>query len=67
MADRCRRKARCSRSGTAIQPANGKAVLPEGGIDLEQHVQDMERAYIVAALDASGGRGTRAAELVRRA
>jgi transcriptional regulator with GAF, ATPase, and Fis domain len=30
-----------------------------------KHMQDTERAYIVAALDACGGVGTRAAELLR--
>ena len=47
------------------QPANGHPVVPAGGMDLERHIQETERAYIVAALEASGGTGTRAAELLK--
>ena len=46
-------------------PKNGRPVLPEGGLDLELYIQDMERAYLLAALEASGGVGTRAAELLK--
>ena len=46
-------------------PANGHPVVPAGGMDLERHIQQTERAYIVAALAASGGTGTRAAELLK--
>jgi two-component system response regulator PilR (NtrC family) len=53
-----------SGGGTAIAGKNGHPVLPEAGIDLEKHVQDIERAYIIAALEASDGVGTRAAELL---
>jgi two-component system response regulator PilR (NtrC family) len=45
--------------------ANGHVAIPENGIDLEQSVQDMERAYILAALDACEGVGTRAAEVLK--
>jgi two-component system response regulator PilR (NtrC family) len=41
------------------------AHIPEGGLDLEKRVQDLEKNYILAALDASGGVGTRAAELLK--
>jgi len=44
---------------------NGHAKIPEGGFDLEQYMQGTERAYILAALEASGGVGTQAAELLR--
>jgi two-component system response regulator PilR (NtrC family) len=44
---------------------NGHALIPSGGMDLERHIQETERAYIVAALEASGGTGTRAAELLK--
>jgi two-component system response regulator PilR (NtrC family) len=44
--------------------SNGHPVIPQGGLDLERHVQDTERTYILAALEASGGVGTRAAELL---
>jgi len=47
------------------QSGNGHAAIPEGGLDLEHYIQEMERAYIVAALEASGGTGTRAAELLK--
>ena len=43
----------------------GPTRIPEGGIDLEKHVQDLEKDYILAALNASGGVGTRAAELLK--
>src|ERR1700737_3039064 len=43
----------------------GRAQIPDGGLDLVKYMQDTERAYIVAALDACGGVGTRAAELLR--
>jgi two-component system response regulator PilR (NtrC family) len=46
-------------------PSNGQVHIPESGIDLEKSVRDMERAYIMAALDASNGVGTRAAELLK--
>jgi two-component system response regulator PilR (NtrC family) len=39
--------------------------IPEGGFDLVNHMQQTERAYLVAALEACGGVGTRAAELLR--
>ena len=39
--------------------------LPEGGLDLEKHIQELERAYIVAAVQACDGVGTRAAELLK--
>jgi len=44
---------------------NGHVQIPESGVDLEKSVQDMERAYILAALQASDGVGTRAAELLK--
>lgn len=44
---------------------NGRPELPEGGLDLEHYIQDTERAYLLAALEASGGVGTRAAELLK--
>jgi transcriptional regulator with PAS, ATPase and Fis domain len=44
---------------------NGHALIPDGGIDLERHVQDLEKSYILAALDSTEGVGTRAAELLK--
>ncbi len=49
----------------AESPKNGRPVIPEGGLDLEQYIQNTERAYLLAALEASGGVGTRAAELLK--
>ena len=46
-------------------PKNGKPAIGNGGVDLEQHIQETERAYILAALEASDGVGTRAAELLK--
>src|ERR1700688_4016668 len=42
-------------SPTHAALTNSHAHIPEGGIDLEKSVQDMERAYILAALKASDG------------
>jgi two-component system, NtrC family, response regulator PilR len=44
---------------------HGQPAIPEAGIDLEKFIQATEREYIVAALEASGGVGTRAAERLR--
>src|SRR6266849_4259190 len=46
----------------AANPGHVRPQIPEGGLDLVKHVQELERAFIVAALEASGGVGTRAAE-----
>jgi two-component system response regulator PilR (NtrC family) len=44
---------------------NGRVQIPEGGLNLEKHMQEMERAYIVAAVETCDGVGTRAAELLQ--
>jgi two-component system response regulator PilR (NtrC family) len=44
--------------------SNGNLVIPEGGVDLEKQIQEMERGYIVEALKISDGVGTRAAEIL---
>ena len=36
-----------------------------GGIDLEKSVQEMEKAYILTALEACDGVGTHAADLLK--
>jgi two-component system response regulator PilR (NtrC family) len=41
------------------------APIPPSGIDLEKFIQDLERNYILNALEASDGVGTRAAELLK--
>jgi two-component system response regulator PilR (NtrC family) len=38
--------------------------IPEGGVNLEQHVGEIERRYIQTALQQAGGVRTRAAELL---
>jgi len=45
--------------------SNGVPQIPEGGMNLELYIQNTERAYIVAALAACDGVGTRAAELLQ--
>lgn len=52
-------------NGEMLAGSNGHVKIPEGGFDLVQQMQGTERAYIVAALEASGGVGTQAAELLR--
>jgi two-component system, NtrC family, response regulator PilR len=39
-------------------------LIPEGGVDLEKHIADIERAYLLGALECSGGVRVRAAELL---
>ena len=39
-------------------------LLPEEGIDLEKHIQEQERAYLMAALERAQGVRTKAAELL---
>ena len=46
--------------------AEPKATLiPDGGIDLEKHIAGIERAFLLAALECTGGVRVRAAELLR--
>ncbi len=45
-------------------PAGGNNLLPEGGIDLEKHIREQERAYLLAALERAEGVRTKAAELL---
>ncbi len=45
-------------------PAGGNDLLPEGGIDLEKHIREQERAYLLAALERAEGVRTKAAELL---
>jgi two-component system response regulator PilR (NtrC family) len=45
--------------------SNGSVKIPEGGIDLENRIQEMEKAYIAESLRLSDGVGTRAAELLK--
>jgi two-component system, NtrC family, response regulator PilR len=45
---------------------NGHGVkIPDSGLNLEEHIRDTERSYLLAALERSGGVRTRAAELLK--
>jgi two-component system, NtrC family, response regulator PilR len=44
--------------------AGDRGAFPEGGIDLEQHVQHIEREYIAEALRRAGGVKVKAAEML---
>ncbi len=54
-----------SRDLPELTGTNGAPLIPEAGLDLERTIQDLEKAYIMAALDACEGVGTRAAELLK--
>ena len=51
------------RAADAQTPAPAEA-FPDGGFDLERHVQDIEREYIAEALRRAGGVKVKAAELL---
>ncbi|HEV2287637.1 MAG TPA: sigma-54 dependent transcriptional regulator [Candidatus Acidoferrales bacterium] len=42
-----------------------KRLIPESGIDLEKHIAEMERAYLLGALECAGGIRTKAAQLLK--
>jgi two-component system, NtrC family, response regulator PilR len=48
----------------AAHNGNGTA-LPQEGLNLEEHIQKIERSYLLAALERSGGVRTQAAELLK--
>jgi len=51
--------------GEAARPAPAAIdALPAGGIDLEAHVQEIERGFIAQALERAGGVQVKAAELL---
>jgi two-component system response regulator PilR (NtrC family) len=50
--------------GQGPRPGAHPVALPDDGIDLEQHVQDVEREYIAQALRRAGGVQVKAAELL---
>lgn len=45
--------------------SNGSDKIPESGINLEKHLEEIEKSYIVEALRKTGGVQTRAAELLK--
>ena len=61
--DSATRDARSSGNFRVRQTA--MSIFRRAGIDLEKPVQDLERAYILTALEACDGVGTRAAELLK--
>jgi two-component system response regulator PilR (NtrC family) len=51
---------------TGIAPSGERTIqIPQGGIDLEGCIAQIEKQYLLAALQAAGGVRTRAAELLR--
>ena len=51
---------------TPLATHNGDgAALPAEGLNLEEHIQGIERSYLLAALERSGGVRTQAAELLK--
>ena len=52
-------------SGATEAASNGQPRIPPEGLDLETLLRDTEKAYLLAALEATGGVGTRAAELLK--
>jgi two-component system response regulator PilR (NtrC family) len=51
---------------TGIAPSGERRVqIPQEGIDLETHIAQLEKQYLLAALQLAGGVRTRAAELLR--
>jgi two-component system response regulator PilR (NtrC family) len=43
---------------------DGAVQLPEGGLNLEEYIQGLERAYLLAAMERAGGVRTKAASLL---
>jgi two-component system response regulator PilR (NtrC family) len=52
-------------SALSAAASNGASLIPEGGIDLEQHLQAIEKGYLIEALRKSDGVGTHAADLLK--
>jgi two-component system, NtrC family, response regulator PilR len=52
---------------TVVKPdGNGKGpLLPPEGLNLEEHIGQMERSFLLAAMERSGGVRTRAAEMLQ--
>jgi len=61
--DRIRTQAQQWVSVPASHNGNG-TVLPEEGINLEEHIERVERSYLLAALERSGGVRTQAANIL---
>ncbi len=63
--ERIRTQAQQWIAAPAPHNGNGATVLPEEGINLEEHIQRLERSYLLAALERSGGVRTQAASILR--
>ena len=64
--DKIYRAAQAEAIATSAGPQNGDGkLIPEAGLDLEQHIQEVEKGYLLEALRMTDGVGTRAAELLR--
>ena len=61
--ERIRRHAQQWVASPAPENGNG-AVLPEAGMNLEEHIEKLERSYLLAALERSGGVRTQAASIL---
>ena len=48
-----------------LKPVSRDLLVPEGGLDLEQKIGEIERAYLLAALECTGGVRVRASELLK--
>jgi two-component system, NtrC family, response regulator PilR len=56
----------CFQESVSHVEGNGHGVLlPVEGLSLEDHIQDVERSYLLAAMERSGGVRTRAADLLK--
>jgi two-component system response regulator PilR (NtrC family) len=54
------REVRCGHS----RQGDVDVILPEGGIELDRHVEEIRRRYMVEAMERTGGVQTRAAEML---
>ena len=55
----------CFQQGNGHVEGNGHGILlPEEGLSLEDHIFKIERSYLLAAMERSGGVRTRAADLL---
>jgi two-component system response regulator PilR (NtrC family) len=50
---------------TSDQPEHSASMIPEGGLDLEKHIAGIEKAFLLAAMERSGGVRVRAAETLK--
>jgi two-component system, NtrC family, response regulator PilR len=56
----------CFQDSVVHPDGNGKGqLLPPEGVNLEEHIGQMERSFLLAAMERSGGVRTRAAELLQ--